>query len=107
MIINNPQNSGELINGAAGEYHFCRECPHRNTCDHKGSKIFLCNKDIIQYAFEIEKGFKMYVWDGNWEEQPVWWFNLLQTCQSYIAKIREKNAKRTAKSKDNSRYKKR
>jgi len=47
----------------------------------------------MEFAFEIENGFKMYVWEGNYQKQPVWWYDLLKKCQQYINEIRTDNGK--------------
>ena len=91
FIINNKGKGGELINGNQGELHFCKlGCENYETCDHNKCRVLKCNRDIMEYAFQIESGFKMYVWEGNWQQQPIWWFELLKICQSYIAEIRNK-----------------
>jgi len=93
-LINNGKSGGELIRSEAGELSFCKECSEYDTCDHNGQRVYQCNIDIIDFVNEIDSGFKMYIWEGNYREQPAWWYKLLKTCQNTIAEIRGDNAKR-------------
>lgn len=43
--------------------------------------------------FEIDKGFNKYVWEGTWEDQPTWWFTLLQHARSFVQEINNKKVK--------------
>lgn len=82
------ENPEPLILGKVGEKLFCSECQQYDKCNHDRQKILQCNKDIITYAYEIEKGFKSYVWEGNFEHQPKWWVELLWLAQRTINEAR-------------------
>ena len=92
MLINNGDKAGELISGNAGIEHFCRNCEQYEKCDYKKNKILDCNKNIIEFSNEIDGGFKFYVWEGNFMNQPEWWFTLLKLADKYKAEIRKENA---------------
>jgi len=92
--MNNKGHGGELMRGFAGEEVFCREgCESYSTCDHQKRRVLQCNTDIIEFASEIASGFNYYVWEGNYQNQPIWWYDLLKKCQGYIAEIRNDNGK--------------
>ena len=83
-----------MLNGDTGTYLFCRDCEQYETCGHNYRKILQCNKTVIEYSYEIERGFNMYPVDGNYEKQPIWFMDLLRLCEQYKAEIRKSNVQR-------------
>ena len=43
----------------------------------------------MNFAFEIDSGFKMYLWDGSFRDQPYWFMDLLGEAQNCIAETRK------------------
>jgi hypothetical protein len=43
----------------------------------------------MNFAFEIDSGFKMYLWDGNFRDQPYWFIDLLGVAQNQIVATRK------------------
>jgi len=89
------QNSNveQLIDGYAGRFTFCQYCEQNRHCLHKYRKILWTSQLIIDFVYEIEGGFKKYIWEGNLYNQPIWFMQMLRIAQKELYKIRSEGKK--------------
>jgi|APSaa5957512622_1039677.scaffolds.fasta_scaffold07363_11 hypothetical protein len=74
--------------GYAGEFQFCQHCENESRCGKHYRKILWSVQIVIDFAYEIEGGFKNYVWNGNLYDQPIWFMQMLRIAQNEIMRIR-------------------